>query len=134
MKVLICGSRKWSEPRRIIERIEQLPAETIIIEGGASGADSWARWAAKECELHVADVKPLYKGVGNDHQAPKRRNSAMVLLEPDLVIAFTVGSKLTAGTADMVRKAQHAGIPCEIHFGAGHVQHLPPPEQQVRAS
>lgn len=125
MKVLICGSRDYTNHLAIKRRVDELPDDTIVIEGGASGADSWARYAAIERGLHVAQVKPLYTTHGR--AAPLLRNQAMLRLEPDLVIAFSSSnSSLTSGTSHVTLAAKREGIPIEIHFANGVTQSWSP--------
>ena len=76
----------------------------ILIQGGAPGADRLAKTWADQYGVHHADVPALWdfysKGAG------PRRNSAMLLLQPDFLIAFPGGN----GTADMISKATKAGV------------------------
>lgn len=109
MRVLVCGGRDYTDRRRVFEVLDGKHAETpiaTIIEGGALGADrsgyAWACARNIEVETYPADWEKHGKRAG-----PIR--NAMMLTEgkPDLVIAFPGGR----GTADMVRRAQSAGIP-----------------------
>lgn len=110
MRVLVCGSRGWTDHKTIKSRLEQLPKKTIIIHGGADGADSLAGHIASErLGMHVAIVRALWhiydKGAGS------KRNRAMLDLEPDLVIAFSLG---TRGTRNMIKLAEQHGIEVEV--------------------
>ena len=40
---LFCGSRDWSDRESIRAEVEALPPDSIVIEGGACGADRIAR-------------------------------------------------------------------------------------------
>lgn len=113
-KVLICGSRDWTDAAVIRERIADLPDGSIVIEGGAQGADASARRFAESRDLFVAEVR-----VTEHHwhrygkSAGHKRNHAMLDLGPDLVIAFQCnGSRGTQGTID---EARRRGIPVEVH-------------------
>ena len=53
MKILICGSRNFSDTKIIKNFIYSLPSDTIIIEGEARGADSLARDFSTERGLTV---------------------------------------------------------------------------------
>jgi hypothetical protein len=52
MKILICGSRHWTNYQTILNIMKRLIVkygDITIIEGGAPGADTPARKAAIEC-------------------------------------------------------------------------------------
>lgn len=113
MKVLVCGSRDWHNLSAIERRIAQLPDDTLVIEGGAWGADRMARFAAQQRGLFVAEVRcddPHWKRYGK--RAGHMRNAAMLDLQPDIVIAFSNGSPGTNGT---MTDARRRGIPVEVH-------------------
>jgi hypothetical protein len=79
-----------------------------VMVGSARGADTLVReWCAEhgvDCTVFVADWKRHGYGAG------PIRNSVMIKLLPDLVIAFPGGP----GTNDCVRRAALAGIP--VHW------------------
>ncbi len=122
MIVLVCGGRTYGMERTdsgqltkaaqhqrtlIGQRLAQLPPGTIIIEGGAPGADLIARETAQALGLHCAEVAALWGSYGRS--AGHRRNQAMLDLRPELVIAFPGG----AGTANCVFQARQRGIRVE---------------------
>ncbi len=109
MRVLVCGGRDYDGAKRLNEELYRIHKETPIthiIEGGARGADQLAgMWAAVaggvEHLLFLADWGSYGKAAG------AIRNQRMLTEgKPDLVVAFPGG----AGTADMVRRAEAAGI------------------------
>ncbi len=112
--VLICGSRDWTDTDAIFARINELPEDTLVIEGGARGVDTRARIEARAYGLFVAEVACTdehWNSLGRS--AGHKRNHAMLDLAPDLVIAFQRdGSKGTQGTLD---EARRRGIPVEVH-------------------
>lgn len=85
----------------------------VIVEGGARGVDGLAKAWGKKRGVFVATVDALWDFHGN--AAGPLRNAAMLLLRPDLVIAFPGGK----GTANMVRLAEREGIT---------VRHAAPPD------
>lgn len=109
MRVLVCGSRGWTDMATIAKRIGELPDGSIVIHGGAEGADKLAGQAATLRGLHSAAVYPLWKRHGRS--AGHVRNAAMLDLGPDLVIAFSLGTNGTQGTID---EARRRGIPVEV--------------------
>lgn len=121
MRTLICGSRHWPTEAEsealswLTERIDALPANTIVVQGDAQGIDLNAAAIAIRRGLFVARV-PVgpqhYKRHGR--KAPILRDRAMLdLLQPgDLVIAAQyAGSRGTQYTVD---EARRRGIEVEL--------------------
>lgn len=42
MKILVCGSRNWTNAAPIKRELDALPTTTILVHGAAKGADSIA--------------------------------------------------------------------------------------------
>lgn len=108
MRVLVCGGRDYNEIDTVYYTLDQIHAETpitLIIEGGAKGADRLARrWALYRGVLYVTEEADWAK---DGKAAGPIRNALMLEKhEPSLVVAFPGGK----GTADMVSKARHAGV------------------------
>ena len=114
MKVLICGSRYWTDWPAVRDRVNELPQDTIVIEGEADGADKMARFAAEARGLWVVEVPCKgHHWTLHGNSAGHKRNAVMLALAPDLVIAFQLdGSPGTQGTID---GAERLGIPVEVH-------------------
>jgi hypothetical protein len=110
--VLACGSRTWTDADVIRRRIGQLRGDhhDIVITGGAPGADTIAGSVAYRLGIHVATMPALWHVHGK--AAGPLRNAAMLRLRPDLVIAFTRG---TRGAQDTIDRARAAGVPVEVH-------------------
>jgi len=106
MKLLVCGGRDYTDRAAFDAAMDKLPfVPTLLIEGGALGADRMGREWASSRGIHFATVPALWdmhKG-----SAGGKRNTAMLLLKPDYCIAMPGGT----GTADMVDKCLDAGIP-----------------------
>lgn len=111
MRVIITGSRDWRNSELIDLALSQLPKDSIIVHGCATGADAIARSLALSLGLKVEDHWPDY--VNYDFAAAnKRRNQEMVNAGADLVLAFPTPS--SRGTWDCVRRAKNAGIPVRV--------------------
>lgn len=110
-KALICGSRTWTDHASIAARVKSLPEDCIVVHGGADGADSIAGRYAAGRGMHSAVVRPLWDFYGRE--SGHIRNSIMLDLVPDLVIAFSLGTGGTQGTID---EARRRGIPVQV-FG-----------------
>lgn len=109
MKVLVCGGRDYSDYWILTEVLNGAHKATpisCIIEGGALGADRFARqWAINNnvaVRTFNADWKTHGKAAG-----PIRNRQMLVEGAPDRVIAFAGGK----GTANMVAMACMAGLP-----------------------
>lgn len=109
-RVLVCGGREFDNWNRLVSAMERngvFPINTVaIIQGGAKGADFLAKTWAKSVGIPVDEYPADWKTHGK--AAGGIRNQKMLDEgKPDLVIAFPGG----AGTADMVRRAEKAGVP-----------------------
>ncbi len=112
IKILVCGGRDVTEESKIRRFVNLFPSGTIVITGGARGADSIAYDAAAKRGLvntvYMADWTAYDKAAGHI------RNRQMLNKGPDLVIAF-YQEEIGRGTADMIRQAQQAGVPVLIY-------------------
>lgn len=121
MKVLVTGSRKWTNRSIIGKAMLLFPKDTIFLHGDAIGADRIAKDIAikngyKQVPYPVTDwhnhqdctckASALYC-----YQAGKRRNSVMLAQKPDLVLAFKSVHSTTKGTDDTINKAKALNIP-----------------------
>lgn len=111
MRVIVCGSRNWTDREQIAHRLSELPGTTTIVHGAAKGADQIAHQEGQKLGLllepHPADWGALGKRAG------VIRNMEMAYLGADLCIAFWDGR--SAGTRDMVDRAEAQGIPIELY-------------------
>ena len=112
MILLVTGGRNYSDRAAFHKAMAALPFHpSIIIEGGAGGADRMAREWAKVSGAHHATVPALWDEYGKG--AGPKRNTAMLLLKPDYCLAFPGGR----GTADMMRKCERAGVTVWAPYG-----------------
>ncbi len=134
MRVLVCGSKRWTDGEAIRRELEQLPTDTVLIHGD-NGYDARGRglWGEPD-ELAVRGADKLAGAIGTSlgfiverytpdwqRHGPKAgpiRNSRMLREgKPELVIAFASDLERSTGTRDMVHKAQKAGIPTRLIGG-----------------
>ena len=114
MKVLVCGSRDWTDFDAIANRLTALPGEheeITVIHGGAPGADTMARRAARLLRFEVRAFPADWRTWGK--RAGFIRNVAMLDEQPDLVIAFQLND--SRGTQHTIDEARRRGIPVEVH-------------------
>ena len=112
-RVLVCGGRDYSDKKRVFKELDALADvhdDLVIIEGGARGADAFAKyWAIDHPPVVLIHVPADWKGHGQS--AGMLRNIKMLALyKPDLVLAFPGGK----GTAHMVRHARLNKIEVKI--------------------
>ncbi len=107
MKVLVTGGRKYYDNGalyRCLSVLHETHRLTLIIQGGATGADHMARmWAEANdvpCRQVDADWDKYQEAAG------PIRNGKMLDLEPDLVVACPGGN----GTANCVKQARKRGF------------------------
>jgi hypothetical protein len=106
VRVLVCGGRGFKDRALMTRTMTSLcPSPTLVIHGGATGADAladeWARWWDIPRAVHHADWHGLGKAAG-----PTRNQLMLDQEKPELVVAFPGGR----GTTDMVRRAEKAGV------------------------
>lgn len=140
MRVLVTGSRRWTDPRVIHDALlwawydaVQVGADGItVVHGTAPGADAiadeWARANEPSGVLRdphpadwsgpcAADCQPGHRRKRRDGSdycplAGHRRNQHMVDLGAAIVLAFQRDG--STGTADCIRRAKTAGIPVQL--------------------
>lgn len=109
VKVAIVGSRKWTDEKRIVKYIKDLPKDSVIVSGGAQGVDQtaiyWAKFFALETKVYLPDWNKHGKSAG------MIRNS-LIVEDCDRLVAFWNGK--SKGTKDSIDKARKAGKPVEV--------------------
>jgi hypothetical protein len=106
-RVLVCGGRDYDDRERVFSILDVAHMANPIIElihGGATGADALAdEWARGKTAIREF---PYPSALGR-RGGPIRNQKMLDEGKPHMVIAFPGG----AGTADMVRRAEKAGVP-----------------------
>lgn len=105
MRVLACGGRTFDQWRTVATALDALGEVTVLMQGGAGGADALAvKWA----DTRNVPVITFPANWRRGRAGGPLRNAFMIAEgRPDVVVAFPGGP----GTADMVRRASEAGIP-----------------------
>lgn len=107
MKVLVCGGRDYDDEARIYAVLDaeaSVVPITMIIQGGARGADTLARLWSESRSVDCLSVPANWSKHGRG--ARPIRNARMLDYKPDLVIAFPGG----IGTANMIKQARASEI------------------------
>jgi hypothetical protein len=107
-RVLVCGGRNFTDAASVERVLFDLHADvpiSVIIHGDYRGADTLAkRWAYRVGIPHLPF--PANWKVSGAAAGPIRNSRMLHEGKPDLVVAFPGGY----GTADMVAKAERAGV------------------------
>jgi hypothetical protein len=108
LKIIVTGGRDYANAIRVREVLDAIDGNfgiARLAEGGARGADQWAReWAmdrGKDRKTHEA-----YFSLQGKKAGPIRNSKMLAEEKPDVVVAFP-GNE---GTADMIEKARRKGV------------------------
>lgn len=123
MRVLVTGGRDYADASTLWGALDVLRRESphdalIIIQGGAHGADQMAREWCLSRLVPYDNFRADWIAHGSS-AGPLRNQRMLDEGKPDLVVAFPGGR----GTADMVRRAEAAGVPVKQFNGDGDVVH-----------
>jgi hypothetical protein len=112
VRVLICGSRNWTDYRPIKNAVEALMEKhkhVIVIDGMAKGADDLGYRAAADFKLGSIRFAADWNRYGNA-AGPIRNKRMLKEGKPDLVLAFHSDLSKSKGTKHMVEIARKAGV------------------------
>lgn len=111
MRVLVCGGRYFDDKDSVYSALDEMAKDaSLIIHGGAAGADQLAAWWAKDRGIETLVFKPRWE-VHGKVSGLVRNQQMLDEGKPDLVVAFIGGR----GTADMIDRARKRGIQvCEM--------------------
>lgn len=109
MRVLVCGGRNFNDALTLGSWLGGIHKNdgpiTLLIEGGARGADYMARKFAEWQKIPVKTFEADWDRYGNA-AGPIRNKQMLDEGKPDLVLAFEGGR----GTANMVEQAKAVGV------------------------
>lgn len=130
-RILVTGSRKWTDRNRINDALYALceehdlnyepdeygntmpdPSKVRVVHGACpDGADFWCdEWAVANCNMGLVERHPAVWRVDGKFikSAGHKRNYEMVQLGADICLAFHKGD--SPGTASCIKMAEKAGI------------------------
>jgi hypothetical protein len=120
IKVLICGSRHWSDWHLIKSVLETLePESTVIIHGAAKGADTLAAILAVEMGFYQVKAYPTQWSKYGRAAGPIRNQQMLDEEDPEIVHAFSDDLYSSKGAKDMVRRAKKHGCSVTV-WSHGH--------------
>ena len=109
MNVLICGQRDYKNRKSVAKLVGSLEKGTLVIEGGAPGADTLAREEAHRSGLAVATYHAPWSAYGK-RAGPIRNRWMLKHGRPNLVVAFYHDKSSSKGTRNMVEQARKNGV------------------------
>jgi len=109
LRVAIVGSRRFSEPTRVIDYVNALPPRASIITGGASGVDAAATKAARAKGIAIQVIPASFDELADAARAAARNQRLVDAC--DVLVAFWDGS--SKGTRATVDRALDSGK--EVH-------------------
>ena len=110
MKLAIVGSRNFADPERLSRIVDKVQGDiTLIVSGGARGADTLAEYYAKKKAIPYLIFPADWDKHGK--KAGILRNQDIVD-NADAMIAFLAPE--SKGTKDSIKRAQKKGIPIHI--------------------
>lgn len=130
MKVLIFGSREWCFDGVIYRVMSKLPAGTIIVNGGARGADRISSRIGRELGFEIREYPITSEEWDQFGKAAGHLRNAKMLekehpdtagVKLDKAFGFSVGpvtKDKNRGTHDMAEKLWAASVRFEILFPA----------------
>jgi hypothetical protein len=119
MRVIICGSRDWTDHKLIrafLKTLQKENKELIVIEGEARGADTIAREEAESLGIAVEKYPARWDLYGRA-AGPLRNLEMLEKGKPDLIVAFHDDFIHSKGTKDMVTHGMKREIRCIIEPG-----------------
>jgi hypothetical protein len=114
LRVLVCGSRHWTL-RKVMRRelLELKDRIELVIEGGATGADTMGREEAWKLGLPVFTMSANWVFQGRS-AGPIRNRWMLKYGQPDLVLAFHLNIDDSKGTKDMIKAAKRSNIKVKL--------------------
>lgn len=119
IRLLICGSRTWTNRRLIRQKILEIGIENIevLIEGEAPGADTIAKneilklgFPENRILEFPAQWRKFYKAAGMI-----RNKQMLVEGKPTLVLAFHDNLRNSRGTKNMIDLLHKAGVKYHVY-------------------
>lgn len=112
MRLLICGSRDWTDRDAIRAKLEELRPALVIHGAHWSGADAIAAELCIELGIPQQPYPAQWRDSGRS-AGPRRNQQMLNEGRPDQVLAFHLHRR-QRGTDDMIRRAHMLQIPIKV--------------------
>lgn len=109
MKVLVCGGRDYFDAIHLYRKLNEIHKQspiTELVEGGASGADTLARYWAKHNKIEVHTMKVDYASGGSSAFAARDEKLFTDHSDIKLVLGFPTEAR---GSGILMEKARELG-------------------------
>lgn len=116
-RVLVTGDRNWHDVAMVFRVLSQYDPDTVLIHGGARGADAHADSYGHYRKWEVHSEPALWDKYGRA-AGPIRNQRMLDEHHPDVCHAFHDDLEHSKGTRDMVTRCDKAGIPVHVHSHA----------------
>jgi len=113
-RVAIVGSRGFPGRAAVAAYVQDLPAGTVVVSGGARGVDLWAETAATARGLDTLIFHADWRRYG---AAAGPLRNAEIAAHADRMAAFWDGA--SRGTLNAIVNAHERGAPVEVYGVAG---------------
>jgi hypothetical protein len=113
--IAIVGARRRTDRGTVDRLVARLPADTVIVSGGAIGPDTWAEEAARKRGLAVKIFRPDLAGADNQGAITRRYHARnqQIVDAADEVFALVAPNR-RGGTVDTIKRAERKGIPVTL--------------------
>ena len=109
LRVLVCGSRYYTNYQKILEQLKKLDVE-VVISGACRGADYLAVKAARTCGFPYVEFPADWQRFGK--KAGPIRNYQMIKDgKPDFALVFHPDIENSKGSRHMLSLVKKAGVP-----------------------
>jgi hypothetical protein len=114
--VLVTGDRNWDDTETVLQRLLELPNDTVLVHGDARGLDRIAGEIVKHLGFTVYSEPANWSKYGRS-AGPIRNRIMYDVYQPTLVLAFHSDIANSRGTRDMVRYVLKTDTPIELFTG-----------------
>jgi hypothetical protein len=113
--VAIVGARRRTDRGTVDRLVAGLPADTVVVSGGAIGPDTWAEEAAIQRGLEVKIFRPDLAGAKSPGAVTRRYHARnqQIVDAADEVFALVAPNR-RGGTEDTIKRAKRKGIPVTL--------------------
>ena len=109
LRVLVCGSRYYTDYRKVLEQLRKLDA-ALVIAGACRGADFLAVKAAKACSIPYVEFPADWQTFGKA-AGPIRNIQMLKEGKPDFALVFHPDIASSKGSKHMLSLVKWAGVP-----------------------
>jgi len=118
MKILVTGSRNWTDWATIYNSLKVYPEGTELIHGAAPGADRIAMWCGRALGFKIHG-HPAKWNLYGDNAGPIRNEEMLNRHRGSITRVYAYPLPNSVGTIDMIQRAMRAGIKVHVYYQDG---------------